>query len=81
VRKIERAGFWKDYEDMICNTATDDAPWYVVPADNKWFTRVVVAAVVIDALESLDLRYPEIGEAQRQELAVAKKELTATDNL
>jgi hypothetical protein len=81
VRKIKRAGFWKDYEVMICNTATDDAPWYVVPADNKWFTRVVVAAVVIDALESLDLRYPEIGEAQRQELAVAKKELTATDNL
>jgi hypothetical protein len=81
VRKIKRAGFWKDYKDMICNTATDDAPWYVVPADNKWFTRVVVAAVVIDALESLDLRYPEIGEAQRQELAVAKKELTATDNL
>ena len=81
MRKIKRAGFWKDYEDMICNAATDDAPWYVVPADNKWFTRVVVAAVVIDALESLDLRYPEIGEAQRQELAVAKKELTATDNL
>ena len=81
MRKIKRAGFWKDDEDMICNTATDDAPWYLVPADNKWFTRVVVAAVVIDALESLDLRYPEIGEAQRQELAVAKKELTATDNL
>src|SRR5438132_13246410 len=71
-------GFWKEYmkayEDMICNTATDDAPWFVVPADNKWFTRVVVAAAVIDALASLDLRYPEVGEAQRQELAVAKKE-------
>jgi hypothetical protein len=78
-------GFWKEYmkayEDMICNTATDDAPWFVVPADNKWFTRVVVAAAVIDALESLDLRYPEIGEAQRQELAAAKKELTANDKL
>jgi PPK2 family polyphosphate:nucleotide phosphotransferase len=77
-------GFWKDYmkayEDMICNTATDDAPWYVVPADNKWFTRVVVAAAVIDALDSLDLRYPEVGEAQRKELAVAKKELTANDD-
>jgi PPK2 family polyphosphate:nucleotide phosphotransferase len=74
-------GFWKDYmkayEDMICNTATGGAPWYVVPADNKWFTRVVVAAVVIDALASLDLRYPEVGKAQQQELAVAKKELTA----
>ena len=78
-------GFWKDYmkayEDMICNTAADYAPWYVVPADNKWFTRVIVAAVVIDALASLDLRYPEVGAAQRQELAVAKKELTANDNI
>jgi len=78
-------GFWneymKAYEDMICNTATDEAPWFVVPADNKWFTRVVVAAAVIDALESLDLRYPEVSEAQRQELAAAKKELTANDKL
>ena len=77
-------GFWKDYmkayEDMICNTATDDAPWYVVPADNKWFTRVVVAAAVIDALDSLDLRYPEVGGAQLKELAMAKKELTANDD-
>jgi hypothetical protein len=63
----------KAYEDMICNTATDYAPWCVVPADNKWFTRVVVAAAVIDALESLGLRYPKVSEAQRQELAVAKK--------
>jgi PPK2 family polyphosphate:nucleotide phosphotransferase len=74
-------GFWKDYmeayEDMICNTATENAPWYVVPADNKWFTRVVVAAVVIDALASLDLRYPEVDEAQRRELVDAKKELMA----
>jgi PPK2 family polyphosphate:nucleotide phosphotransferase len=78
-------GFWKDYmkayEDMICNTAAEDAPWYVVPADNKWFTRVVVAAVVVDALASLDLRYPEVGEAKRQELAVAKGELIASDAL
>ena len=77
-------GFWKNYmkayEDMICNTATENAPWYVVPADNKWFTRVVVAAVVIDALASLDLRYPEVGEAQRQELAGARKELMANGN-
>jgi PPK2 family polyphosphate:nucleotide phosphotransferase len=78
----ERA-FWKDYmkayEDMICNTATDYAPWYVVPADNKWFTRVVVAAAVVDALAELDLRYPEVGEAQRQQLAAAKEELLADD--
>jgi PPK2 family polyphosphate:nucleotide phosphotransferase len=75
--------FWKDYmkayEDMICNTATDDAPWYVVPADNKWFTRVIVAGAVIDALASLDLQYPEVGESERQALAAARKELLAND--
>jgi PPK2 family polyphosphate:nucleotide phosphotransferase len=76
-------GFWKEYmeayEDMICNTATDYAPWYVVPADNKWFTRVVVAAAVIDAISSLDLQYPEVTEEQRKELAAAKKALIAGD--
>jgi hypothetical protein len=65
----------KAYEDMICNTATEDSPWYVVPADNKWFTRVVVAAVVIDAMASLDLKYPEVSEAKRQELAIAREHL------
>ena len=70
----------KAYEGVICNTATDYAPWFVVPADNKWFTRVVVAAAVIDALDSLDLRYPELGEAQRQELAAAKKDLEFESN-
>jgi PPK2 family polyphosphate:nucleotide phosphotransferase len=73
-------GFWKDYmdayEQMIRNTATEYAPWYVIPADNKWFTRVAVAAVVIDALSSLDLQYPEVSEAQRKELAIAEKALT-----
>src|SRR6185503_16178217 len=56
-------GYWNDYmkayEETIRNTATDYAPWYVVPADNKWFTRLVVAAAVIDALASLDLAYPK----------------------
>ena len=67
---VKERGFWDDYmeayEDMIRNTATKEAPWYVVPADNKWFTRVVVAAAVIDALDSLDLQYPKVeqGEAE-----------------
>src|ERR1700756_2761998 len=78
-------GFWKDYmdayEQMIRNTATEYAPWYVIPADNKWFTRVAVAAVVVDALASLDLRYPEVSDGQRKEHAVARKELTANDDL
>ena len=71
--------FWDDYmeayEDTIRSTATKHAPWYVVPADNKWFTRVVVAAAVISALDSLDLEYPEVGEAQQAELASAKQAL------
>lgn len=69
-------GYWneymKAYEDMIRNTATKDSPWYVIPADNKWFTRLVVAAAVIDALSSLDLKYPNVGESQLKELADAK---------
>jgi len=64
--------YMKAYEDMIRNTATKDSPWYVVPADNKWFTRLVVAAAVIDSLASLDLEYPEVGEEKLQELAEAK---------
>jgi PPK2 family polyphosphate:nucleotide phosphotransferase len=74
-------GFWKDYmrayEDMIRNTATKQAPWYVVPADNKWFTRVVVAAAVIETLASLGLHYPKVGKEQLAELARVKKTLLA----
>ena len=72
---------WDDYmeayEDMIRNTATKDSPWYVVPADNKWFTRVIVAAAVIDALDSLDLKYPQVSNAKLKELAAAKRALQA----
>jgi len=74
----ERA-HWKDYmrayEDAIRQTATEDAPWYVVPADNKWFTRIVVAAAIIDALAGLGLHYPEVDKAKRTELAAAKRAL------
>jgi len=69
-------GHWDDYmnayENMIRNTATKDSPWYVVPADNKWFTRLVVAAAVIDSLSSLDLHYPDVGEEKLKELEEAK---------
>lgn len=72
-------GYWdsymKAYEDMIRNTATKYAPWYVVPADNKWFTRVVVAAAVIDTLSSLDLAYPKVDKDKLKELAAAKRAL------
>jgi len=77
----QERGFWDDYmeayEDMIRNTATEHAPWYVVPADNKWFTRVVVACGVIDTLSRLDLAYPKVGKEQRAELEAARRALLA----
>ena len=70
---------WKDYmnayEEMIVATATEHAPWHVVPADNKWFTRLAVAATIVQALDGLDLRYPVIDERKRRELAEARKAL------
>jgi PPK2 family polyphosphate:nucleotide phosphotransferase len=63
------------YEDMIRHTATKHAPWHVVPADNKWFTRVVVAAAIIDALDGLNLAYPKVGPGKLKELATARREL------
>jgi PPK2 family polyphosphate:nucleotide phosphotransferase len=70
---------WKDYmsayEEMIRGTATSHAPWYVVPADNKWFTRLVVAAAIIDALEEMDLKFPKVDRARRAEMAAARAEL------
>ena len=76
----ERAS-WKAYmeayEDTIRHTASKFAPWYVVPANNKWFTRIVVAAAIIDALASLDLEYPEVDEAKLKELRAARRALVA----
>jgi polyphosphate kinase 2 (PPK2 family) len=65
------------YEDAIRNTAAEYAPWYVVPADNKWFTRLVVAGAIVDALAGLDLHYPVIDAATRKELAEARAALDA----
>jgi len=74
---IQERKYWDSYqsayEDMIRNTATDYAPWYVVPADNKWFTRLVVSAVVVETLESLHLAYPTVPAEKRKELEAAKK--------
>lgn len=61
------------YEDMIRNTANRIAPWYVVPADHKWFTRLVVAAAIIDTLEDLDLNYPKVGPQRKKELDETRK--------
>ena len=65
------------YEDMIRHTATKRAPWYVVPADNKWFTRLVVSAAVTDALLQINPKYPKIGEEAKKRLAEARKMLEA----
>jgi PPK2 family polyphosphate:nucleotide phosphotransferase len=72
-------GHWKEYmaayEDLIRETATPHAPWIVVPADKKWFARLVVAAAVAEAMEELDLEFPTVTEAQKKELAAARKVL------
>jgi len=71
--------YWNDYmmayEDTIRNTATEYAPWYVIPADNKWFTRIAVAAAVIGILASLDLAYPKVSKQKQKELAVVREVL------
>jgi hypothetical protein len=63
------------YEDAIRHTATKDAPWIVVPADRKWFARLVVAAAIVDALEGLHLEFPAVDELKKKELAAARRTL------
>jgi polyphosphate kinase 2 (PPK2 family) len=78
---VREREYWDEYmdayEEMILETATDYAPWYVIPADNKWYTRIVVAAAIIEALASLDLHYPQVGKRRRKELADSRKLLVA----
>lgn len=75
---------WNDYmaayEEMIQHTATPHAPWYVVPADKKWYTRMVVAAAINSALEDLNLKYPVLTAAQRKDLQAARKSLEHEDD-
>jgi len=70
---------WDDYmdayEDALSHTSSRHAPWYIIPADNKWFTRVAIAEVVVEALESLHLEFPKVTKAQRAALAVARQRL------
>ena len=65
----------KAYEDLIRATAAPHAPWYVVPADRKWFTRLVVAAAIYHGIEQLDLKYPKVDEAKKRELQQARAAL------
>jgi PPK2 family polyphosphate:nucleotide phosphotransferase len=77
VADVKERGYWNDYmaayEDAIRATATRAAPWFVVPADNKWFTRLVVAAAIVEAMDAMQLAYPKIGDAQRADLARARE--------
>lgn len=77
---IKERGFWNDYQDayeeMIQNTSTEYAPWYVVPANNKWFTRLTVGAIVVDTLMELDPKYPKVDKAKIEDLQKAKEILT-----
>ena len=65
------------YADCLSATSTKWAPWYVVPADHKWVTRAVVADIVTTAIRSLELKYPEVTDEQREQLAEAKRQLSA----
>jgi PPK2 family polyphosphate:nucleotide phosphotransferase len=81
---VREREYWDDYmnvyEDMIVHTATKHAPWYVVPADNKWFTRTVVAAAIVETLQDLKLHYPKVDAAKRKELKAAEAKLLANDD-
>jgi PPK2 family polyphosphate:nucleotide phosphotransferase len=63
------------YEDMIQHTATPHAPWYVIPADNKWFTHIAVSSVIIQTLQELDLHFPKVDKPRRKELQAARQNL------
>jgi polyphosphate kinase 2 (PPK2 family) len=63
------------YEDMIRHTATPEAPWYVVPADHKWFTHLAVSSAIIQTLKRLDLHFPKVDKARRKELETARQTL------
>jgi len=79
---MKERGIWNDYqaafEDMIQNTSTDWAPWWVIPADNKWVTRALVAGITTESIQRLGLKYPEVTDEQMKLLARAKRELMAS---
>jgi PPK2 family polyphosphate:nucleotide phosphotransferase len=79
VDDVNERGYWDEYQEayekMIRNTASKHAPWVVVPADNKWFTRMLVVATIVDALSCMDLEYPEVSKEQRAALKAARKKL------
>lgn len=81
VNDAKERAFWKDYmhayEDVFTQTSTKHAPWYIIPADNKWFMRLAVAAITYQTLEDLKLKYPTVSKEKKNELLEAKKVLLA----
>lgn len=77
---IKEREYWDDYmqaySDMLTHTSTEDAPWYVIPADNKWFMRYVVGEIICDRLRKIDLHYPIVSDAAKIEIENAKKALS-----
>jgi PPK2 family polyphosphate:nucleotide phosphotransferase len=69
--------YMKAYEEMIANTSTPEAPWYVIPADHKWFTHLAVSAAIVETLDDLNLSYPKVDAQKQKELEAAKKALTS----
>jgi len=78
---IKERGYWKDYqeayEEMIQETSSKRAPWYIVPADNKWYSRLVVSAAIVETLDSLQLEFPVVDKAKKEELEQVRKALLA----
>jgi PPK2 family polyphosphate:nucleotide phosphotransferase len=76
---LKERAYWKDYrkayEDAIANTSKDYAPWFVVPADDKWFTRLIIAAAIYNEFQKLDIKYPTVSAAQKADLMKAKEML------
>jgi PPK2 family polyphosphate:nucleotide phosphotransferase len=76
---VKERGYWKDYqqayEELIQNTATKHAPWYVIPADNKWYSQLIVASSIISALEELDLCFPDVDKEKKKELESVRESL------
>jgi len=81
---VHEREYWDDYmnayEDMIRHTSTPDAPWYVVPADHKWFTHIAVSSAIIQTLEEMDLEFPQVDKARRRQLEAAKQMLLKSRN-
>jgi PPK2 family polyphosphate:nucleotide phosphotransferase len=81
IRDVDERLRWTDYmrayEDALGATSTHDAPWYVLPADHKWFTRLAIARIIIDTLEGLDLHFPPLDRGKQRELAEARRRLRA----